>query len=112
MKKTRIMWIEFKGEELSGPARIGRVSYSKSGRSLYYGGKQFKALSRKGYKCNYVDKDSGDQYWISGCRRDGMDALYNTDVEVDGDVRREYWLAIRRMPEKVDVSSFRAVGKY
>ncbi len=32
-KKTRIMWIENKGDgELAGPARIGRVTFSKSGK--------------------------------------------------------------------------------
>ncbi|HVG91247.1 MAG TPA: hypothetical protein VNB54_07125, partial [Alphaproteobacteria bacterium] len=30
MKKIRIMYIESKGEDISGPARIGRVTFSKS----------------------------------------------------------------------------------
>jgi hypothetical protein len=34
--KTRIMYIEQKDDGINGPARIGRVTFSKSGRSLYY----------------------------------------------------------------------------
>jgi len=36
--KTRIMYIERKDDGINGPARIGRVSFSKSRRSLYYRG--------------------------------------------------------------------------
>ena len=35
----------------------------------------------------------------------------NTDVEIDEDVRVEYWTDIRGCPEKVDVTSFWALGK-
>jgi len=37
--------------------------------------------------------------------------LYTTDVEVDEDVRVEYWTEIRGQPDKVRVARFRAVGK-
>jgi hypothetical protein len=107
------MWIECKGDDgIVGPARIGRVTYSKSGRSLYYGGKRFETLAGQGFKANYYDVESGDYYWISGCRKDGRDALYSTDVEIDDDVRKEYWRDIRNKPENVEISSFRAEGKY
>ena len=36
MKKNRIMYIEYKGSGLTGPARIGRVRFSKTGQTLYY----------------------------------------------------------------------------
>jgi hypothetical protein len=46
---TRIMWIECKGGDgLAGPARIGRVTFSKSGRSLCYDGKPFETLASAG----------------------------------------------------------------
>jgi hypothetical protein len=44
------MYIEYKGDGLAGPARIGRVTYSKSGKSLYYGDSRFKTL--RGFKSN------------------------------------------------------------
>jgi hypothetical protein len=43
-KKTRIMYIESKAGGLVGPARIGRVSYSKTGCTIYYKGKEFQKL--------------------------------------------------------------------
>lgn len=99
--RTRIMYIECKAHSLSGPARIGRVTYSKSGRSLYYAGKSFHSLNGAGFKSNYREEESGDEYWISGPRRDGDDRLYpsNIRVEIDEDVREEYWRDIRRVPE-------------
>ena len=93
---TRIMYIEYKGEGLTGPARIGRVTFSKSGKTLYYRGKAFQRF--KGFKANYFDVESGEHYWISGPKRNGGDALYATNipVEIDDDVREEYWTKIRR----------------
>ena len=110
MKETRIMWIERK-DGLTGQARIGRVTFSKSRKSLHYGGKTFHTLAGRGFKANYADVANGDEYWISGCHKDGRDALYTTDVEVDEDVRVEYWTEIRKEPDKVQVARFRAVGK-
>lgn len=110
MKETRIMWIERK-DGLAGPARIGRVTFSKSRKSIQYQGKTFHTLAGRGFKANYADVETGDEYWISGCHKDGRDALYNTDVEIDEDVRVEYWTLIRKEPEKVHVNRFRAMGK-
>jgi hypothetical protein len=93
------MYIEDKSEGLTGPARIGRVTYSKTGATIYYRGKEFRSLKGSGFsKANYYEVDSGDEYWISGPRRDGQDGLYKTKIrpEIDEDVRREYWSEIRR----------------
>ena len=38
--------------------------------------------------------ESGDKYWISGCRKDGNDALYNSDVEIDEDILEDYRVGI------------------
>lgn len=95
--KTRIMYIEDKSEGLDGPARIGRVTFSKSGRSIHYGGRTFQSLDGSGFKANYFDVESGDHFWISGPRKDGADRLYggSKPVEIDADVEREYWRDIR-----------------
>jgi hypothetical protein len=100
--KSRIMYLESKVDGVTGPARIGRVTYSKSGRSLYYDGRTFQSLKGRGFKANYVDVETGAAYWISGPRRDGADRLYGEamPVEIDADVRAEYWEAIRRLPER------------
>jgi hypothetical protein len=99
--KSRIMYIERKAESLNGHARIVRVTLSKSGRTLEYRGQKFQRW-KGGYKWNYFDVETGDLYWISGPRRDGKDRLYlqsTQPVEIDEDVRGEYWTKIRKIPE-------------
>ncbi len=108
----RIMYIESKVNGLSGPARIGRVSFSKSGRTLYYGGKAFQSLSGRGFKANYFDVVTGEEYWISGCKKRGGDRLHGGTVEIDADVREEYWTLIRETPQHLKVRSHRDDGKY
>jgi hypothetical protein len=112
MKKTRIMYIEDKSTGLTGPARIGRVTYSKTGKSLYYRGRMFQSLKGSGFKANFFDAETGQQFWISGCKKDGTDQLYGGTTEIDDDVREEYWRAIRKRPEMAEQKSVRDPGKY
>lgn len=111
--KTRIMYIEYKGNDgIAGSARIGRVKFSKSGKSIHYDGKTFKTLKGNGFKSNYFDVATGEYYWISGCRKDGRDALYGTTAKIDTDVMEEYWTDIRGLPENKDISSIKVMSKY
>lgn len=104
--KTRIMYIEHKapGTGDTGPARIGRVRFSKTGRTLYYGDKAFRSLKGAGLSGNYADVETGEIYWISGPKRDGADrhpfARQGEPVEIDEDVRVEYWTEFRGLPER------------
>jgi hypothetical protein len=99
--KSRIMYIEDKsqGQGVNGLARIGRVNFSKTGKTLYYRGRSFQSL-KGGYKANYFDTESGDEFWISGCKKNGGDRLYisGVPIEIDDDVREEYWVSIRGLP--------------
>ena len=99
----RIMYIERKVGGLTGAGRIGRVRFSKTGRTLYYDGLTFKSLKGAGFKSNYYCVETGEDYWISGPKKCGGDALYATNVgtEIDADVREEYWRDIRNNPERV-----------
>jgi hypothetical protein len=99
------MYIEDKSTGLVGPSRIGRVTFSKTGRTIYYGGKEFRSL-KGGYKANYYEVESGDRFWITGPKRDGSDALYATHVapQIDEDVREEYWREIRGRSQGASVS--------
>ena len=99
--KSRVMYIESKSGETTGQARIGRVSFSKTGCTLRYGDLEFISLKGSGFKANYLEVNSRDEYWISGPRKDGQDRLYVSalPVEIDGDVRDEYWCNIRGLPE-------------
>lgn len=112
MKKTRIMYIERKDDGLSGPARIGRVTFSKTGKSIYYQGRLFQSLKGSGFKANYFDAETGEEYWISGCKRRGGDTLYGGVVEIDDDVREEYWKQIRKEPSKSHTAQLKDLGKY
>lgn len=99
--KTRIMYIEDKSGGLDGPARIGRVTFSKSGRSLTYRDRTFQRITGGGFKSNHFDVETGAEFWISGPRKDGQDRLYpesTKPVEIDDDVAEEYWRDIRRRP--------------
>ena len=88
-------------EGLEGYAVIGRVTFSKSGRSVHYKGRTFRSLNGRGFKANYFEVGTGAEYWISGCRKDGADRLYHggQPIPIDEDVREEYWTEVRSMPE-------------
>ena len=98
------MYIEDKSGGLSGPARIGCVNFSKSGKSIHYKNQTFQTLKGSGFKSNYFDIETGNEYWISGCRKDGADRLYGerVPVNIDDNVREEYWTKIRNQPERIN----------
>jgi hypothetical protein len=100
----RVMYIERKDGGLTGDARIGRVSFSKTGRTLYYRGQRFQSLKGAGFKSNYYNVDTGEDYWISGPKRNGGDALYGSGIPIpiDEDVREEYWRDIRRDADRIN----------
>ncbi|MGI2033154.1 1-deoxy-D-xylulose-5-phosphate synthase [Rhizobium panacihumi] len=98
MRKTRIMYIENKSAGLNGPATIGRVVFSKTGKSISYYGRTFQSLKGSGLKANYFDIETLEPFWISGPRKDGKDRLYSDSavpVDIDAEVAEEYWLQIR-----------------
>jgi hypothetical protein len=107
--QPRIMYIQCKG--YSG-GRVGRVEFSQTGKTIYYRGRELRTLKGYGYKANYEDVETGDYYWISGCKKKGDDTLYPGTIEIDEDVREEYWLKIREQPERVHESKIRSEGKY
>src|SRR4051812_9346856 len=47
--KSRIMYVEQKSGRLTGPARIGRVTFSKTGKTIYYRGRTFQGLKGRGF---------------------------------------------------------------
>ncbi len=108
------MFIENKsdGDGLTGPARIGRVEFSKTGKTLYYKGAELQSLKGYGYKANYYDINNGDHYWVSGPKKNGQDTLYPDIIEIDEDVREEYWREIRGISESIDVGTIRSEGKH
>jgi hypothetical protein len=70
----RIMYIEQKsGLSDYGPAWIGLAQFSKSGKTIYFNNQSFKSIGGRGISGNYSDFLTGDEYWISGVKKDGSD---------------------------------------
>ena len=103
-RRPRIMYIERKAGSLIGRARIGRVTFNRTGRTIYCHDQVFHRIVGGGFKSNYYEEATGEDYWISGCKRRGGDQLYATNVpiEIDDDVRVEYWRDVRSAPERVN----------
>jgi hypothetical protein len=52
----------------------------------------------------YLESESHESYWFSGPRKDGNDqegTSRRVPIEIDDDLRVEYWTDIRRQPERV-----------
>ena len=103
----RIMYVECKAGRLNGEGRIGWVTLSKSRRSYWYQGREL-GKTKSGYKFNCVDMETGEEWWVSGPRKDGADKLYGGVVHIDDDARVEYWTTIRKMPTCVKQTEYQA----
>jgi hypothetical protein len=91
--EIRIMYVELKsGYHDNGPAWIGRVAFSKTGRTIYYRGKSLRRIPGGGISANHRDIETGEEYWVSGVKKDGEDRHWagSGPVEIDEDVREEY----------------------
>lgn len=72
--RTGLKYIELKsGFSDNETAWIGLVSFSKSRKTIYFNGKAFQSLNGKGISGNYFDLECGDEYWISGVKKDMSD---------------------------------------
>lgn len=94
-QKRRVMYVENKDGKIDGAeGRIGWVTFSKSGQSVYYRGKQLQRGS--GVRGNFFDVDTREEYWVSGVKKRGSNAHWaeRIKVEIDDDAREEY-LAIK-----------------
>jgi hypothetical protein len=85
--KPELIYVEkSNGSNHDGDAWIGKCSYSKTGLSIYFDGKAFK--KSRNFSSNYYDLDSGEEYWISGIKKDGSNrhkfgkGLINIDKSV------------------------------
>jgi hypothetical protein len=79
MPAPRKMYIERKtrdGVSLNdrGPAVIGTVTFSKTGRTIYYKDLVLKRPASNMASCiygNYYDENTGDEFWVSGVKKRG-----------------------------------------
>jgi len=67
-----LKFIELKaGYTDNGPAWVGLVKQSKSGKTIYFNGKAFSRSN--GISGNHIDVETGDEYWISNVKKNGRD---------------------------------------
>ena len=108
---TAIKYIELKTDGLRGIGKIARVSFSKSGKTIYYEGRKLSSLKGFAAKANYFDEETYEEFWISNPRMDGKDSLFPAIIEIEEDVREEYWKLIRKEPENCTQTSYKSPRK-
>ena len=99
MKNIALKYIELKsGYSDNGPAWIGQVSFSKTGRTVYFNGKAFYPIGAARISGNYVDIESGEEYWISGVKKDMKDRHWagGGKIMIEKSILPEYLNLIRK----------------
>jgi hypothetical protein len=87
--KSQIKYIELKtGYTDDGPAWIGKVEFSKSGKTIYFNGH---ALKGSGHGISR-DLETGEIYWISGVKKNMQDRHLagNGKIMIDIKIIDEY----------------------
>lgn len=87
------MYIEHKTDQSDrGEAWIGAVEYSKSGRTIYFNGQAFKAPRSGNFNHNFYDLETGEEYWISGVKKNGQDRHWcdGGRIKIDRAIVEEY----------------------
>ena len=91
--KYELLYVELKsGFSDNGAAWIGRGSRSKSGRTIYFNDQAFHSMGGQGIKGNYRNIETGDEYWISGVKKNEEDRHWAGSgiIMIDEQVVEEY----------------------
>ena len=92
---SMLRYIELKsGFGDNGPAWIGRVTLSRSKTTIYFNGRALKKAKGGGVSGNYFDIETGDEYWVSGVKKNGGDRHWagSGPILVEQDAVEEYLL--------------------
>jgi hypothetical protein len=95
-----LRYVELKsGHSDNGPAWIGYVTPSKTGRTLYFNGRglaKLKGQRRAESGGNYVDMETGESFWVSGVKKNGEDRHWagSGKIFVEAAALSEYLKAI------------------
>jgi hypothetical protein len=88
------MHIENKDGTIDGAhARIGWVTFSKSGKSVFYRGRDLAKVKGRGVRGNFRDATAGEEFWVSGVKRQRSNlhpAERGVLVVIDDDAQAEY----------------------
>ena len=91
--KNRLVYVELKsGGADCGLAWIGIAGTSKTGATVYSNGKAFKSLKGSGIGANYFDLETGEEYWISGIKKNNQDRHWagGGDILIDSSAVKRY----------------------
>ena len=108
--KAVLRYIELKsGYADNGPAWIARVTMSRSGRALYFGHRLLKRGGGQLVAGNYLDSETGEEYWVSGVKKDGRDRHSSGSgrIAIEAGVLSEYLALVGRT--EIDKSTFDVV---
>jgi hypothetical protein len=73
-----------------GPSWIGWVEFNRSWGTARYRGREMRRWPGM-FDANFYDVETGEEFWISGPKRDQTDTRYGpATTEVDEDVREVY----------------------
>jgi hypothetical protein len=91
--KKRLMYIENKDGQIDGAdARIGWVTFSKSGQTVFYRGRELAKSGGQGIRGNFHDVATREEFWVSGVKKRGSNVhpAERARVEVDPDAMEAY----------------------
>lgn len=91
--ETELKYIELKtGFSDNGLAWISRIETSKSGQTIYFNNMALKRLKTTGIGANHFDIESGEEYWISGIKKNRTDRHWagSGKIMIDEDIVEEY----------------------
>jgi hypothetical protein len=108
MSKRRLLYIELKsGYSDNGPAWISNVAFSKSGETIYFNGKALKRMHKGGIAGNFYDLESGDEYWVSGVKKDGSNRHWAGSGKIQIDIHALSEYLQRTGQSEVDTARFK-----
>ncbi len=92
-EEKRVMYIENKDGYIDDyAAHIGWVTFSKSGKTVYYQDKVISRIKKGGISGNHMDEKTREEYWVSGIKKRGSNTHWAepTNVKIDDDAKEEY----------------------
>ena len=104
--KTELKYIELKsGYSDNGPAWIGKVKFSKSGKTVYFNGNAFKGNGHG----NCMNVETREVFWITGIKKNGKNRHWagSGKIMIDRNVVNDYLRIINS--EKLDLTKFEIV---
>ena len=109
--RKEIMYLEQKVDGLRGDGHIGRVGFSKTGKTLFYADRTLRNTKGGPLEANFIDEETWEDFWVCVPREDGCDAHFAGVIQIDEDVREEYWADIRKQPESSANTTYKSPGK-